>query len=200
MLRTIIAAALALLISLPSWGQWTLDPESSALSFISTKAGTVAEVHRFERLSGTLDDGGAFELIIAMDSLNTGIEIRDERMREILFNTGEFAYATVNSTLDSALFKALAPGAVKAIEINANLQLMNQSIEVTVPALIAKMDEGSLLVSALQPVVLDAGSVGLLDGIEQLRQLAGLPSISSAVPVSFVLTFRAAEEPAPEGP
>jgi hypothetical protein len=31
--------------------------------------------------------------------------------------------------------------------------------------------------------------VGLVAGIESLREIAGLPSISKAVPVSFVLTF-----------
>jgi len=35
----------------------------------------------------------------------------------------------------------------------------------------------------------NASQVGLLAGIEKLRELAGLPSISPAVPVTFSLIF-----------
>ena len=37
--------------------------------------------------------------------------------------------------------------------------------------------------------IINADAVSLADGVEQLREIAGLPSISKAVPVSFVLQF-----------
>jgi hypothetical protein len=45
------------------------------------------------------------------------------------------------------------------------------------------------MVSSRKPVIVNAASVDLADGIEALREVANLPSISKAVPVSFVLTF-----------
>ena len=47
-----------------------------------------------------------------------------------------------------------------------------------------------LLVTSSQPVVVDAGALGLDEGVERLREIAGLPSITPAVPVSFRLTLR----------
>jgi hypothetical protein len=38
-------------------------------------------------------------------------------------------------------------------------------------------------------VIVNAANLGLADGLEKLREIAGLPSISKAVPVSFVLVF-----------
>jgi len=40
-------------------------------------------------------------------------------------------------------------------------------------------------------VVVNASLFNLADGVEALREIAGLPSISAAVPVSFVLSFDA---------
>jgi len=46
-----------------------------------------------------------------------------------------------------------------------------------------------VLVVSRTPVVVNAASLRLVDGIEKLRELASLPSISKAVTVSFALTF-----------
>jgi hypothetical protein len=48
-----------------------------------------------------------------------------------------------------------------------------------------------LLVSSVRPVIVNAGPLGLDEGVERLREAAGLPSISPAVPVTFQLTFLA---------
>jgi len=47
------------------------------------------------------------------------------------------------------------------------------------------------LVVSERPVVISATQFGLAEGVESLRKIAGLPSISVAVPVSFVLSFNA---------
>jgi hypothetical protein len=47
------------------------------------------------------------------------------------------------------------------------------------------------LVVSAHPVILNADNYKLAKGIEKLRELASLPSISHAVPVSFYLTLNA---------
>jgi len=44
-------------------------------------------------------------------------------------------------------------------------------------------------VSTLSPLIITAESVGLVAGVESLREIAGLPSISRAVPVTFSVKF-----------
>jgi hypothetical protein len=41
----------------------------------------------------------------------------------------------------------------------------------------------------MKPIIVNAGSLNLVEGVEALRESAGLPSISKAVPVTFVLQF-----------
>jgi hypothetical protein len=61
---------------------------------------------------------------------------------------------------------------------------------------VAKLGRQRLLVTSERPLLLNAADVGLADGVERLREIAGLPSISPAVPVSFVLLFESALAPA----
>jgi hypothetical protein len=45
----------------------------------------------------------------------------------------------------------------------------------------------------LKPIVVTADEFGLQAGIEALREVAGLPSISRAVPISFTVLFDQAQ-------
>jgi hypothetical protein len=53
------------------------------------------------------------------------------------------------------------------------------------------VSDSELLVVSAQPVILNVTDYQLGKGVEQLKELAGLPSISYAVPVSFYLTLTA---------
>ena len=55
---------------------------------------------------------------------------------------------------------------------------------------VTRLSHQSFLVQSSEPLLLNAGSLGLSDGIESLRVIAGLPSISKSVPVTFSLIFR----------
>jgi len=54
---------------------------------------------------------------------------------------------------------------------------------------VARLTDSRIIVASRSPVIVNAGQVGLLAGVEKLRDVAGLPSISPAVPVTFVLAF-----------
>lgn len=187
-----VQSILAILLGLTSLGAqagWVLDGEASSLSFVSVKAGTVAETHRFTSLSGAVDDDGGATILIGADSVDTGIEIRDERMRSLLLQSDEFPSLRVAALVDLAAVEALAPGASSKLAAEATLSIRNQDLNLTLHLRVARLGEDRLLVTTAQPIIVNAGQVGLLDGIERLREVAGLPSITPAVPVSFVLLF-----------
>jgi len=75
------------------------------------------------------------------------------------------------------------------LELPAELALHGTTLPLTLEITVAKLGAERLLVASSQPIVIDAAQVGLTDGVEKLREVAGLPAISPAVPVSFVLTF-----------
>lgn len=179
----------AVMFSLPVQAAWTLNGDDSTLSFISTKAVNVAEIHKFTSLTGGVDDTGNVTVSIALASVDTGIEIRDDRMREMLFDTGTYASAEMTAQVSMTMLDELAAGDSKAMAVEGELALHGQSIPMTFEVVVARMGNGDLLVASQKPVVINAPVFNLADGVEALREIAGLPSISAAVPVSFVLAF-----------
>jgi polyisoprenoid-binding protein YceI len=168
---------------------WQLDNDRSTLSFVSTKKGDIAEVHHFKALSGRLADDGSVDIAIALTSVDTSIPVRDERMRQFLFETTDFANATVTGKVDPGVLEALEPGAAVATALEAQVSLHGETQSLILEVVAARLDDDTLLVTSRLPVVVQAGDFGLVAGIEKLREIAGLPSISKAVPVSFVITF-----------
>ncbi|MEQ9396294.1 YceI family protein [Haliea sp.] len=173
--------------------QWELDNSRSSLDFLSIKNDAVAESHHFTEMVGFIGSEGKVQIGIDLDSVETLIPIRNERMRELLFRTMDFPAANVHSQVDPAILAVVADGGVVTTDIEVVLSLHGQQATLSVPVLVSG-GEGSLLrVISARPVVVNAGSFGLGAGVEALREVAGLNAISTAVPVTFHLIFVPAE-------
>lgn len=169
---------------------WTLDPASSHLSYVSLKAGEIAEANRFDRLSGTVAADGTARIEIALASVNTGVGVRDERMREIFFQVAEYPTAVVTAALDPATFAAIDVGQVTVRPLAATLALKGMEAPIETEVQVARVSEDRVLVTPTRPVIITTDMFGLTDELGELRALAQLPSISPAVPVTFSLAFR----------
>ena len=191
--KAVFAGILLACSALPAHAQWTLDNDSSEISFVSTKAGAAAEVHRFDQLSGGVDDDGNVTISIDLDSVDTAIPIRDERMREMLFETGQYPSATLAAVVDMATVGALQPGMSTMITSEAQLMVHGATVSLTAEMTVARLNDSRLIVASRKPVIVNASQVDLLEGVERLREVAGLPTISPAVPVTFVLAFDASD-------
>jgi polyisoprenoid-binding protein YceI len=173
----------------PCFAAWTLDNDTSQVSFVSVKAGDAGEVHRFTQISGGLSADGDASVTIQLASVDTLIPLRDERMREMLFQTELFPTATLSASIDMDALNAIDPGNSMDLTANLNLDLREKQIQLPAEMIVARLGDHRLMVSSRKPVIVNAASVDLVAGIEALREIANLPSISKAVPVSFVLTF-----------
>ena len=178
-----------LLVTGPCFAAWTLDNDSSQVSFVSVKAGDAGEVHRFTEISGELSSGGNASVTIQLASVDTLIPLRDERMREMLFQTNLFPTASLSTDIDMDALNAIEPGDSMDMVANLTLALHGQQLSLAAEMIVARLGDHRLMVSSRKPVIVNAASVDLVNGIEALREIANLPSISKAVPVSFVLTF-----------
>jgi polyisoprenoid-binding protein YceI len=171
---------------------WELDNARSELNFISIKNAAVAETHRFRQLSGSIADDGAANVTIDLASVDTLIEIRDERMRELLFNTLKFPSAQLSASVEADLLDAVTDGEIVALDLPVTLSLHGVSKTVNVPVIAAGNDD-ELRVSSARPVVINAQDFSLADGITALQKIAGLQSIATAVPVTVNLVFTNAD-------
>ncbi|NQV71226.1 MAG: YceI family protein [Pseudohongiella sp.] len=178
----------ALLFANAASAHWSLDNEASVLSFVTVKAEHVAEVHTFDVLSGTIDDAGDVVISIQLASVNTLIPIRNERMQAMLFETNLFPQATITGNVDIQALAKLAAGESQRAQVEIQLSLHGSSSTLMADLMINRTSDG-LVATTVKPLIVTADSVGLVAGVEQLREVAGLPSISRSVPVSFTVVF-----------
>jgi len=173
----------------PLGGSWTLDGDASNMAFVTVKAGQVAEAHKFTGLSGSVSETGEAQLVVDLASVDTAIDVRNERMREMLFNVAEFPSATVTATLDPATFANLKTGETLTQPVTAALDLHGASSEITTDLSVSRMGANAVRVSTLAPIIVAADAFGLGEGVEALREVANLDAITGQVPVTFSLTF-----------
>jgi len=185
---SICALMVLVLTAFPTFAAWQLDNNHSKLSFVSIKKGDIAEVHHFNRLDGIVEEGNIL-LSVDLASVDTNIVIRDQRMKDYLFKTSKFSRAEFTSELAENALNEIVVGTTKQLMLTGDISLHGKKQAVSVDVLVAKLSENKVVVSALQPLVINAQAYGLADGVAKLQALAGLPSISKAVPLTFVLSF-----------
>jgi polyisoprenoid-binding protein YceI len=188
-MKRLFALVLGIALSAPAAAEWTLDNEASDLNYVSIKAGHTGEVNGFERLSGTLE-GGRAEVTIDLASVDTGVDIRDQRMRKMFFKVGEFPTAELTAEFEATLVKNLFPGDMTRARVTGEFTLQGESRELELPVRLLRLDEDTLVATSAAPVVLNAADFGLTTSVQALREVAGLDTISRAVPVHFNLVFR----------
>ncbi|MGK0338632.1 MAG: hypothetical protein ACJAWF_003263 [Candidatus Azotimanducaceae bacterium] len=139
-------------------------------------------------MSGIISEDGQARVIIDLDSVETLIPIRNERMRSLLFKTTEYSEAFVSVDLAMGKFNTLATGSSMMESLEVDVTISGVTAAVTVPVTVTRSAD-SVIVSSIKPAVISAGNWGLMPGIEALRAIAGLTSITPTVPVSFTLKF-----------
>lgn len=173
----------------PLAGGWTLEADESYLGFVTVKAGQIAEAHSFSGLSGSVSEGGEANLAVDLATVDTAIDIRNERMRDLLFDIADFPQASISAALDPAAFASLQTGDSMVQSVTASLDLHGASGEITTDLAVTRLGEGKVRVQTVAPIIIGADSYDLAEGVEELRQLANLDAITGQVPVTFSLTF-----------
>jgi len=189
-IKTLLYFWVLFLFSTPVFPDWNLVNEESRINFISIKASDIAEIHTFKELSGSVKNNGQAQVIINLSSLETLIPIRNERMGSLLFETKIYPVASFKLRLDLQTVLLTEVGKSSDVTLRGVLELKGKQFTMPVKISVTRLSDQSFLVKSSEPLLLNAGSLGLSDGIESLRVIAGLPSISKSVPVTFSLIFR----------
>jgi len=189
--RSRLFLALLGVLALPAQANWYLDNESSRLSFISTHNADISEVHRFLTLHGKIDGQGLATLEVELESVSTGIPLRDERLRRDLFEIKTWPEAQIVAQINVQPISDLAPGAQLELRLPLVVKLRGKEHSYNAELLATRLDDRRFQVVTLEPLVLHAEDFDLLPGLATLRKAAGLSAISLSVPVGAVLIFAA---------
>ena len=140
---------------------------------------------------GQIAADGRARLRVDLDSVSTGVALRDERLRAMLFDTARLPDARISAQVNLTQLTDLAPGAQLELRLPLHLTLNERTRELHSELLVTRLDDRRFQVVTLAPLVLHAEDFALASGIEALRKLADLPAISLSVPVGAVLIFTA---------
>ena len=185
MMKTRFAVALAMsaLLSPLAFADWQIGP-GSQVQFVSIKNNTVGEVSHFETLSGSVTDAGDVEVRVVLDSVETNVGIRNERMKTMLFEVGLYPEAVITAQLDAESMAALSSGGVTNVALQVDLH--GQSVTKDAQLNVAVTDQG-VSATTTQPILLTAAEFGLEGGVAALQAVAGLNAISRVIPVTVAL-------------
>jgi polyisoprenoid-binding protein YceI len=177
-----------LFVNTQALADWQLSNGQSAISFVSTKNQHVSEIHHFTQLSGSLSEQGQLTIEIDLASVETGIDIRNTRMREKLFMVEQFPNATISAKVPANVMQ-LKAGESLQLKLPATLKIMNFENPIKVSVQISKTASGQFIATSTQAILISANGYGLVPGLDLLQKLAGLSSIGHTVPVSFNVVF-----------
>lgn len=176
-------------LSATAIADWKLDNEASSIHFISIKKSKVAEIHHFGEMDGMLKKNGEAAVNIKLSSVETKIPIRDDRMKSMLFEVDLFPQASVSTQVDISQINSMKPGESVHKELKLSLSLHGQQKVLDAHLQVIRLSNDRIMISTVDPLIVNADEFALVKGVEALRNVAKLPSISTAVPVTVNLIF-----------
>lgn len=184
-LALVVAAAL----SFSAAADWSVNSAQSSLNFVSVKNDVVAETHSFKDLTGSLTEAGDFAVAIPAMSIDTMIPIRNERILEHVLAAKQYATINAKGKVDSKVLAGLKTGDSVVVDQALDLTLLTKTQSLTAKVKVTKVSDSQLVVTTVAPIMLDVNKFELNAGVEKLRELAGLKSISPMVPTTFSLVL-----------
>ncbi|HAU8293442.1 TPA: YceI family protein [Vibrio vulnificus] len=165
--------------------EYTLLPNVSSVGFVTIKNQFIVEPAVITALSGIINTNGSFEVSINLNSINTGIPIRDARLNEIYFESSKYPFVKVTGNIDLTL---LEEGS-HSVTIPTQVSLFGKSKVIEFPVVILKVGN-IVMVSSSIPIVISAEEFGIpKENLQKLAATVGGIKISDMVPVTINMTF-----------
>lgn len=183
------AAALALTSGAALAGGWTLAADESKIAFGSVKKDLIGEAHHFKSISGSVAEDGTASIEIDVASVETWIDIRNERMLKHVFDALNFPKATISTKIDMSEVASMQPGESKVVSADAVLKLLDNELEVDAELFVLAISEDKVLVTTDEMLLIATEDLGINAGVDELMELASLPSITRVTPVTLRLIF-----------
>lgn len=197
--RFVLAAALFALAApgavTPAFAQeWLLNHDASRFYMQTAKANAVIETHRFAGLEGGVTREGDALVKIDLTSVASGIDVRDVRMRFLLFETFRFPQAEITAKLDMDKLKEVVAKTRIAYPLKFKLNLHGHVQEIEAPVTVTRIGDKAVSVASAMPIVVKADQFGLAEGVAKLSEAVGGTPIVTAASFTFDLVFETGEK------
>lgn len=188
----------------PTHAEAVTLPVKGIVDIVSTKNGTAEVPGRFEGVTGSVSTSNPAtwagldgKVDIDIRSWNSGVELRDTRVKTTFFECDSFGVATFDVDGVSGLpadgmpIGAEAPAAT----LNGKLSLHGVTHDVALPVKIKRVAEDAFTVESTAPYALNSDEYGLTERREALRQECQHDSLSEFAKVSVRVAMGPTEIP-----
>jgi outer membrane protein OmpA-like peptidoglycan-associated protein len=173
-------------------GGWTLEPGASSLRFQSVKNMTKVETSGFATFSGEIAENGEATVRIALDSVDTKVDLRNVRMRFLFFETFQFPEAVIKAQLDPALLADLPQLRRKIIPLPYTMTLHGITKSSEAEVAVTMISDTMVAVSTSAPISVATSEYSLDEGVKKLEEAANVAIVPSAT-VTFDFVFQRAD-------
>jgi OmpA-OmpF porin, OOP family len=174
--------------------EWLLNASASRFYMQTAKNNSTIETHQFSGLDGGVSKNGDATLKIDLISVKSGIDVRDVRMRFLLFETFKFPQAEVTASLDMTKLQELVANVRMTYPLKFKLSLHGAERELEAPVNVTRISEKSVSVASAQPIIVRADDFNLGAGVTKLSDAVGGIPIVTATSITFDLIFETGEK------
>lgn len=168
---------------------WVLDPSHSHVYMQTEKLNKIIEKRPFTRLKGKVDKDGNASVTIDLASIETGIDLRNVRMRFLLFETYKFPYAEITAKLDKSKLRELATKTSVTYPLTMKVDMHGVVNEFTTDVSVTRTGDNTVTVATVEPIVVSAESFGFTKGLAKLSDAMGSINIVPSSSITFDLAF-----------
>jgi OOP family OmpA-OmpF porin len=169
--------------------QWVLNGGASHFYMQTSKAESITEIHQFTGLSGTISNTGDADVKIDLTSVSSGVDVRDVRMRFLLFETYKFPTAEVTAKIDMSKLQDLTSQIRDTYPLHFTVAMHGMSKDFDAQVYVTRLSDKSVSVATAKPIVVKADDFGLTAGIAKLSEAVNGTPIVSAASFTFDLVF-----------
>jgi hypothetical protein len=130
---------------------WLLNASASHFYMQTAKNNSTVETHQFSGLDGGVTKDGDATLKIDLISVKSGIDVRDVRMRFLLFETFKFPQAEITAKLDMAQLQQLVSTTRITYPLRFRVNLHGVERELDAPVNVTRLSDKSVAVTSAQP-------------------------------------------------
>src|SRR3984957_9164536 len=185
----IFALLLGALGSAHAQQQWVLNGSASHFYMQTSKANSITEIQQFTGLTGTVDGKGNADVKIDLTSIASGIDVRDVRMRFLLFETYKFPNAEVTAKIDLTKLQNLTSEIRDSYPLHLTVAMHGLTKDFDAAVYVTRLSDKSVSVATAKPIVVKTDDFGLTAGLGKLMEAINGTPIVSAASFTFDLIF-----------
>ena len=173
---------------------WDLDRSQSNIKFQSIKYTAEhkmkVESSSFATFDASIEPTGDAIIKVALDSVDTLVDLRNVRMRFLFFETFKYPEATVRVHLTPEMIADLPARRRETLTVPFTFDLHGVEAQLEAPVTVTLLSDDQISVASAVPISIAASDFGLAENITKLENAVGGISVVPSATVTFDLLFQ----------